>query len=87
MQPQILRAFNTIETADFEVQSSLLKNKLHPQIQIPTACTDNQIKLRCFCFLEKLGQLQVSVEAMICILYKLLLQRTLYLDDEASAPN
>jgi hypothetical protein len=36
LHPLILRLL--VLCADFEAQSSLLKNGLHPQIQIPNAC-------------------------------------------------
>ena len=64
---QILSLLVPLKPADFEAQSSLLKNRLHPQIQIPTACPDNQNKLRSFHFLEKLDQFRVYVEAIIYI--------------------
>ena len=64
---QILSLLVLLKPADFEAQSSLLKNRLHPQIQIPTACPDNQNKLRSFHFLEKLDQFRVYVEAIIYI--------------------
>ena len=36
--PAEFEVFSTIETCRFEAQSSLLYNRLHPQIQIPNAC-------------------------------------------------
>ena len=38
LHPQILRLLVLLKRLDFEAQSSLLYNKLHPQIQIPNAC-------------------------------------------------
>ena len=38
LHPLILRLFVLCLPADFEAQSYLLQNRLHPQIQIPNAC-------------------------------------------------
>ena len=38
LHPLILRLFLLCTPADFEAQSSLLQNRLHPQIQIPNPC-------------------------------------------------
>ena len=54
LHPQILRLLVLLKPADFEAQRSLLKNRLHLQIQIPTACPDNQNKLRSFHFFRKI---------------------------------
>ena len=40
LHPQILRVLVQLKPADFEAQGSLLKNRLHPQIQIPYAYPD-----------------------------------------------
>ena len=38
LHPQTLRLLVLSKPADFDAQSSLLQNRLHPQIQIPNAC-------------------------------------------------
>ena len=38
LHPQILRLLVLLKPGNFEAQSSLLQNRLHPQIQIPNAC-------------------------------------------------
>ena len=43
LHPLILRLLVLCAPTDFEAQSSLLQNRLHPQIQIPNACPGTDI--------------------------------------------
>ena len=43
LHPLILRLVVLCTSADFEAQSSLLQNRLHPQIQIPNACPEYRV--------------------------------------------
>ena len=64
LYPLILRLLLLCAPADFEAQSSLLLNRLHPQIQIPNACPVFRTQLRDPHFFQNCGHFQYSINCL-----------------------